>query len=51
MSVDRKVLGKRLEEDGVSRRLRIRIMEVYEETKSVVRVNERYGKRFGLQKE
>lgn len=44
-------MGKRLEKEKVSRRLRMRIMEVYEKTKSVVRVNGRYGKRFGLQKE
>lgn len=44
-SVDREILKKRLEEGGVSSRLRRRIMEIYEETKSVVRVKGRYGKK------
>lgn len=46
-SVDRKVLGKRLEEGGVSRKLRMRILEIYEETKSVVRVGTFINSLFG----
>jgi len=45
-SVDRWVLGRSLEERGVSARLRRRIMEIYEDTRSVVRIGGRVGKRF-----
>lgn len=37
-SVNRKIMGKKVEERGVSRRLRKRIMEIYEETKSMVKI-------------
>lgn len=43
-SVDRRVLGRSLER-GVSKRLREKIMEIYEKTRSVVRVGEIMGKR------
>lgn len=36
-SVDRGILARSLEERGVSERLRARIIEIYEETRSVVR--------------
>jgi len=49
-SVDRGVLGRSLEERGVSARLRRRIMEIYEETRSVVRIGGRVGKRFWTEK-
>jgi len=45
-SVDRRILGRRLEEEKVSRRLRERIMEIYEETGYRVRIEGKYGKRF-----
>lgn len=44
-SVDRKIMGRKLEEDGISRNLRKRIMEIYKETKSV-KINGDYGKSF-----
>lgn len=44
-SVNRRIMGKRLEE-GMSRRLREKIMEIYEETRSVVKIDRSYGKRF-----
>lgn len=44
-SVDRRIMGKRLKE-GVSRRLRERIMEIYEETRSVVKIDRSYGEKF-----
>lgn len=44
-SVDRESLKQRLEEGGVSSRLRKRILEIYEKTKSVVRIKVKYGKR------
>lgn len=39
-SVDRRVLGRSLEGRGMSVKLRERIIEIYEETRSVVRVGE-----------
>lgn len=45
-SVDRGILGRRLREERVSYKLRKRIREIYEETKNVIRVGERCGKRF-----
>lgn len=45
-TVDRGNLKKRLEEERVNRRLRRRILKIYEKTKSVVRIKGRYGKRF-----
>lgn len=50
-SVDREVLARRLREEEVSCRLRERIMEIYEETRSVVRVEGKLGKRFWTTKE
>lgn len=44
-SVDKEILKKRLEEGGMSSRLRRRIMKIYEKTKSVVRVKGRYGEK------
>lgn len=35
-----------VKEVGISKRLRERIMEKYEETRSVIRIGESYGKRF-----
>lgn len=49
-SVDRGVLGRSLEERGASVRLRERIMKIYEETRSVVRVGDRVGKKFWTEK-
>jgi len=48
-SVDRGVLGRSLEERGVSARLR-RIMEIYEETRNVVRIGRKVGKKFWTEK-
>jgi len=45
-TVDRRILGKRMEEEGVSKRLRERIEEIYKETGCRVRVGENYGRRF-----
>lgn len=45
-SVDRRVLGESLQGRGVSKGLRERIMEIYEETRSVGRVREIMGKEF-----
>lgn len=45
-SVDREVLARRLREEKVSRRLRERIMEIYKETRSVVKVGGKWGKIF-----
>lgn len=42
-SVDRRVLGISLRRVGVSKRLRERIMEIYQETRSVVRVGKIWG--------
>lgn len=50
-SVDRRIMRRRLEEGGVSGNLRERIMEIYEETKCVVRTNGEYGKEFWTRKE
>lgn len=44
-SVDRRIMRKRLEEEEVSKRLKERIMKIYEETKSVVKIGASYGKR------
>lgn len=44
-SVDREVLARRLREEKVSGRLRERIMEIYKETRSVVKVSGKWGKR------
>lgn len=49
-SVDKGVLGRSLEERGVSVRLRKIIMEIYEKTRSVVRVGEKVGKKFWTEK-
>jgi len=43
-------LGRRLEEERVSRGLRKRIAEIYEETRYRVRIGENYGKRFWTKK-
>lgn len=45
-SVDRRIMRRRLEECEVSKNLRERIMETYEETKCVVKVNGNCGKSF-----
>lgn len=45
-SVDRRVLGRSLGGRGVSVKLRERIIEIYEETRNVVRVGDRVGKKF-----
>jgi len=45
-SVDRGIFGRRLEVKGVSESLRCRIREVYEETKNVVKVGNKMGKKF-----
>lgn len=44
-SVDRRIMEKKLEEEGMSRNLRKRIIEIYKETKSV-KINKDYGKNF-----
>lgn len=44
-SVDRRIMGRKLEEGGVSRNLRKKIMEIYKETKSV-KISGDYKKRF-----
>ena len=44
-SVDRKILRRRLEEVGVGEKLRERIVEIYRETRNVVKVEGKYGKR------
>lgn len=49
-SVDRRVLGRSLEGRGMSVKLRERIIEIYEETRSVVRVGDRVGKKFWTEK-
>ena len=49
-SVDRGVMRKRLKEEGISKRLRDRIGEIYEETRSVVRVGESCGEKFWTEK-
>ena len=49
-SVDRGILEKSLEERGVSEGLRRRIREIYEETRNVVKVGNKIGKRFWMKK-
>jgi len=44
--MDRGILERSVEEKGVSVGLRRRIREVYEETRSVVKVESKMGKRF-----
>lgn len=50
-TVNREILAKSLEKRGVSKRLRERILEIYEETRSVARVEEKVGRRFWIGKE
>lgn len=49
-SIDRGILGRSLVERGVSEELRERIMGVYEEMRSVVREEDRVGKKFWTEK-
>jgi len=49
-SVDRGILERSLEEKEVSEGLRRRIREVYEETRNVVKVGSKMGKRFWTEK-
>lgn len=49
-SVDRRVLGRSLGGRGVSVKLRVRIIKIYEETRNVVRVGDRVGKKFWTEK-
>ena len=42
-SVDRGILGKRLEEEGISKIMRERI---YDETRNVMKVREEHGEKF-----
>jgi len=44
-------LGRRLEEERVSKELRKRIAEIYEETRCRVRIGENYRKRFWTKKD
>jgi len=48
--MDRRILGKRLEKEGMSRGLRKRIAKIYEETRCRVRIGENYEKRFWTEK-
>lgn len=45
-SVDKEILKRRLEEVGISRRLRKKMIKIYEETRYIKRVEQEYGKRF-----
>ena len=53
--VDRGVIKRRLEEEGISKRLRERIEEIYRETSNIVKVKgimgERFWKRKGVRQE
>lgn len=44
--VDRKILRERMEEIGVSNKLKERIMEMYKETKNMIKVGKKYTKVF-----
>lgn len=47
LSVDKRVLGRSLEGRGMSVKLRERIIEIYEETRSVVRMGIELGRSSG----